>query len=235
MGMCGRLLAMLAVLAVGLPASAQTPAQPSPAAAPGPAYVVTFFESGPPSAAKTAAALRRLAAASLKEQGVVAYLVLRERGRPGRFAVLETWRDKAALDAHDNAAKALDDKLRALLISPPDRRACVGLDIAAPVSAAPNNSTILVLTHVDVVPTAKDEAIGLVKELAADSRKDTGVARFDVLQQGNRANHMFLVEAWRDRTAHDNHVMAEHTIAFRTKLLPKQGALYDERLYEAIR
>ena len=73
------------------------------------------------------------------------------------------------------------------------------------------------------------------RKLATASRKDTGAERFDALQQGNRANHMFLVEVWHDRTAHDAHVMADHTRAFRTKLSPLQGALYDERLYEVVR
>ena len=53
--------------------------------------------------------------------------------------------------------------------------------------------------------------------------------------RGNRANRMFLVEVWHDRTAYDAHVMADHTRALRAKLLPFQGALYDERLYNVVR
>lgn len=234
MTIAGRLLFILGVVLSVLPAHAQAPAQP---AAPGavPAYVVTFLETGAPLAAKAAAILRRLDAVSRKEAGNAGFIVLRERARPGRFAILETWRDAAALDAHETAAKAIADKLQPLLISPPDRRPCVGLDVAAPQAGGEGVGGIDVLTHVNVILPKKDEAIALVKQLAADSRKDTGAKRFDVLQQGNRANHMFLVEVWRDRTAHDAHVMADHTRAFRAKLLPMQGALYDERVYEPIR
>ncbi len=234
MTIAGRILLVLALAMTGMPALAQTP---TPAAGPAtaPAYVVTFLETGAPVASKAATVLRRLEAASLKESGNAGFVVLRERGRPGRFAILEAWRDKAALDAHDTAAKAAEAKLQPLLISPPDRRPCVGLDLAAAQAGGDGERMIYVLTHVDVIPPAKDEAIGLVKQLASDSRKDTGVRRFDVWQQGNRANHMFLVEAWRDRTALDGHVMADHTRAFRAKLLPLEGALYDERIYEAIR
>ena len=229
------LLLLLGLATLGSPVWAQAPMPapgPAPAAA-GPAYVVTFLETGAPSAAKAAAQLHKLAAASRGEDGNVAFVALRESGRPGRFALIEAWRDKAALGAHDTAAKAIDAKLQPLLVSPPDRRPCVALDVAAPAAGAA--ASLYVLTHVDVIPPAKDEAIGLVKQLAADSRKDSGVGRFDVLQQASRANHLFLVEAWRDRTARDSHVMADHSRAFRAKLLPLQGALYDERVYEAVR
>lgn len=226
-----RVLLGFLLMMAAVPARAQAPA-PATAA---PVYVVTFLETGAPSAAKAALALRRLAAASRKEASNAGFVALRETRRPGRFAILETWRDKAALDAHEAAAKATADKLSALLVAPPDRRPCVALDVAAPAAGAEPAGAVTVLTHVDVIPPAKDQAIGLVKQLAADSRKESGALRFDVLQQGNRPNHLFLVETWRDRTARDAHVMAEGSRAFRAKLLPLQGALYDERLYEPIR
>lgn len=229
------LVLLFGLATLGSPVRAQAP-MPAPGPAPastGPAYVVTFLETGAPAAAKAVAQLHKLAAASRGEDGNVGFVALRESGRPGRFALIEAWRDKAALSAHDAAAKAIDAKLQPLLVSPPDRRPCVGLDVAAPAAAAA--ASLYVLTHVDVIPPAKDEAIGLVKQLAADSRKDTGAGRFDVLQQASRANHLFLVEAWRDRTARDSHVMADHSRAYRAKLLPLQGALYDERVYEPVR
>ena len=41
--------------------------------------------------------------ASRKEDGNLRFDVLQEIARPNRFAILEAWRDKAALDAHANA------------------------------------------------------------------------------------------------------------------------------------
>jgi quinol monooxygenase YgiN len=96
-------------------------------------------------------------------------------------------------------------------------------------------SAVYVLTHVDVPPPAKDQCIELLKQLTDNSRKDAGVLRFDVLQQDSRPNHFTVVEAWRDRKSHDAHTMAEHTRDYRRKLTPMAGALFDERLYEAIR
>ena len=91
------------------------------------------------------------------------------------------------------------------------------------------------MTHVDVVPPKKDEAIVLLNDLASASRKDPGVLRFDVWQQASRPNHSYVIEIWRDDAARDMHVMADHTRAYRAKLLPLEGSLYDERVYEPVR
>jgi quinol monooxygenase YgiN len=94
---------------------------------------------------------------------------------------------------------------------------------------------VYVLTHVDVPPQQKEQAIELVKALAAAGRKDEGNLWFDVLQQNDRPNHFTLFEGWRDRKAFDASIMAAHTKEFRQKLNPLEGALYDERLYEVVR
>jgi quinol monooxygenase YgiN len=199
-----------------------------------PHYVVTIIETGAPDAAKASAILRDLAAAGRQEAGNAGLVALHERGHPGRFAIIETWRDKAALDRHEAAAKPAEEKLQALLVSPSDRRVCAAFDIADPQGDG-NASGVYVVTHVDVVPPKKDEAITLLKELAGASRKEAGVNRFDVWQQASRPNHSYVVEAWRDDAARDEHVMADHTRAYRAKLLPLEGSLYDERVYEPIR
>jgi quinol monooxygenase YgiN len=74
-----------------------------------------------------------------------------------------------------------------------------------------------------------------LKHLAEASRSESGNLRFDVLQQEGRANHLPLVEVWRDAGAQRAHAMAEPTRAFRAGLVPLQGALYDERLYTLVR
>ena len=58
---------------------------------------------------------------------------------------------------------------------------------------------------------------------------------FPTVQQDGRANHLPIVEAWRSAETQRAHTMAEYTRAFRAKLVPLQGALYDERLYALIR
>lgn len=228
---------MVALAMMAAPAQAQTPAQmPTQTAMAdnAPHYVVTIVETGAPDAAKATAILRDLAAASRGEAGNAGYAVLHERGHPGRFAIIETWRDNAALERHNTAAKTAEEKLQPLLVAPSDRRVCAGLDVAAPQGDS-NAAGVYVVTHVDVVPPKKDEAIVLLNDLASASRKDAGVSRFDVWQQASRPNHSYVVEAWRDDAARDAHVMAGHTRAYRTKLLPLEGSLYDERIYDPVR
>jgi quinol monooxygenase YgiN len=227
---------MLAGLAGAAQAQVQAPA-PSPAASSGPVYIVTYFEVGAAAAGKTIALLQQFAAATLKEDGNAGFLALEELGRPARFATVEVWRDKAALEAHGAAVAALRDKLQPVFASPFDIRSNAGLSVAGPaIGAEPRTlSPVYVLTHVDVFPAGKDQTIELLKQLAEATRKGGGNLRFDVLQQDGRANHLPIVEAWRDGEAQRLHAMAEHTRAFRAKLVPLQGALYDERLYALIR
>jgi quinol monooxygenase YgiN len=197
-------------------------------------YVVTYFEVGAPMAAQAAALARQFADANRKAEGNTAFQVFEELGRPGRFAMLEAWRDKAAVDAHGAALTAFHDKLQPMLVSPFDSRPSTPLSIAPPLGRL-GARTVYVVTHVDVVPANKDRAIELVKALAEASRKDSGNLWFDVLQQDSRPNHFTLVEAWHDRKAHDAAAMAAQTKDFRQQLTPLSGALYDERLYRAVR
>jgi len=55
-----------------------------------------------------------------------------------------------------------------------------------------------------------------------------------VLQQANRGNHFAVFEVWASRSALDGHAEAAHTRAFREKLSPMAGALYDERFYKLL-
>jgi quinol monooxygenase YgiN len=225
-------------MAAVTPAMAQAPAAaPSqPAAAPsGPAYVVTYFEVAPAASRKTSGDLRQFAAATRKENGNVEFLALREIARPGRFALVEAWQDKAALDAHGGAMKALGDKLQASFASPFDARQFWTLSVAAPAAGADMSGAVYVLTHVDVFPSGKDEVAAMLKQLAEDSRKDAGALRFDAVIQDAHPNHFHLIEAWAARAPREAHALAEHTRQFRAKLVPFEGALYDERLYEAVR
>ena len=227
-----RLCLVLGLMLSAVPADGQAPA---PAA--GPVYTMTFFETDVGQAGRGAALLRQYAAATRKADGLVGLLALQETARSNRFALVETWRDKPAAEAHAGAAGAFRNEMQPILAAPFDTRSNAGLDVAGgPLGAEPDSGrAIYVLTHVDVFPAGKDQTIDMLKQLAAESRKESGNLRFDVLQQDGRANHLPLVEAWRDAQAQSTHAMAEHTRTFRAKLVTLQGALYDERLYRSIR
>ena len=106
----GLAVAMMLAATSG-PAGAQAPA-PAPAAPPpsGPVYGITYFEVAPAAIVKTAALLRQFAAATKKQEGNAGFLALSEISRPGRFAVVEVWRDRAAAAAHA-ARSTLRDQL----------------------------------------------------------------------------------------------------------------------------
>jgi quinol monooxygenase YgiN len=223
------------------PASATPPAAVPAAAAPatsattaGPVYVVTYFEVTPAGTRKAAALLRQFADATRKADGNTELTVLHEIGRPGRFALVEAWKDKAALDAHASAMKALGDKLQAVFVGPFDARQFAPLAVGAAPAEAPAGA-IYVLTHVDVFPQGKDEVAAMIKQLAEDSRKDGGAQRFDAVVWDGHPNHFHLIEAWTDRKALEAHQAEDHTKTFRAKLVPFEGALYDERLYEVVK
>jgi len=225
------LLLLSGIMLAGLiqPARAQ-----QPPASPG-IYVVTYFEVDPATARKSEGLLRQFAAATRKEDGNGELTLLHEIGRPGRFAIVEAWRDKAALDAHGAAMKALGDKLQPVFASPFDARQFLPLAVAPAQASADIGRSVYVLTHADVFPAGKDEVAAMVKQLADDSRKDPGTQRFDAVVWDGHANHFHLIEAWSDRAARQAHALADHTRQFRAKLVPFEGALYDERLYEAIK
>jgi quinol monooxygenase YgiN len=203
-------------------------------AMPGPVYIVTYFDVAPTAAQQSAAITREHAEATRKEDGNAGFEAFEEIGRPSRFATLEIWRDKKAADAHDAGAAAFRNKLQPLMIGGFGARPHGGLSVAAPKGQLPADA-LYVLTHVDVFPTFKDQAIELVRTQAEAARKDDGNLRYDVVQWDGHPNHFTLIEVWRDRKAFDASVAAPHNKEFRGKLTPLEGALYDERLYQAVR
>src|SRR5207302_7293045 len=144
------------------------------------AYIVTYFDSAPTGAQQGAAIAREFADAGRKEDGNAGFEAFEEISRPSRFAILEVWRDKKASDAHDSGAAvaAFRDKLKPLMVGGFGVRPHGSLSVAAPKGQV-SAETIYVLTHVDVFPVHKDQAVELVKAQADAARKDDGNLRYD--------------------------------------------------------
>lgn len=198
-------------------------------------YKVSYIEVMPSSQGETAALLRQYRDVSRKEEGNMRLEALQQSGRQDHFVLLETWKDQKALDAHGMAAHTaqLHEKLQPLRVSPLDERFHTGLAIGSALTVHAAGATYVV-THADAVPSGKDEALVLLKQLAETSRHDDGNMRFEVLQQSSRQNHCTIVEIWKEQQALAAHVMAGHTRQFREKFQPLSGSLYDERLYTAL-
>lgn len=199
-------------------------------------YVVSYIETAPDAAVTASGVLRQYADAARKQPGNVRFDLLQRLARSNQFVTLASWKDRSAYDTHVAASDStmFRDKIKPYLISAVDDRQHSGLDVAGTATAAAPGSAIHVVTHVDVPPPSKDDCISLLKALAGESRKEPGVARFEVLQQATRPNHFAVVEIWKDEAAYNSHITAAHTKSFREKLTPMSGALYDERLYKAL-
>jgi quinol monooxygenase YgiN len=105
------------------------------------------------------------------------------------------------------------------------------LALASSAVLSAQDARIYVVTHVDVLPNYAADATKLLKEYAADSRKDQGSVRFELLGQLSRKNHFTIVSVWENQTAFDAHLETAHTREFRGKLQPMLGSPFDERLH----
>ena len=91
-----------------------------------------------------------------------------------------------------------------------------------------------IVTYVEVAPTEIAEAKSLIKQLSADSKKDAGNLRYEVLQRIGRKNHFLILEAWADQDTRNAHAKAAHTLAFRKALQPLLYSPFDERAHVAL-
>jgi quinol monooxygenase YgiN len=223
-------LVLAASAAVAAAVSAQAPAPPSPPE--GPRYVVTYVEVKPNAAVEGEKLVRQFRDAARKEAGNLRAEALRRIGQINHFVLLEAWKDQAAVDAHSKAPASVQfrEKIKAIQNAPVDDRVHFPLSVG-PLEVKATGAAVAVVTHVDVVPPQRENGTAFTRDLAEKSRKEAGNLRFEAVTQVNRQNHFTLIEVWRDRKTADVHSMAEHTRAFRDKLAPASGALYDERFY----
>ena len=216
---------------------AQTPAAAPPAvpADVSPLYVVTYVEARPVARDEAASLLKSYRDASRGTAGNLRSVVVRSVVRPGQFVVVAAWKDKAAWDAHMAASgtKEFREKLSALRNAPADDRFHNSLSVG-PMDVPQNSGAVYAVTHVDVIPPQRENAVAALKILGDASRGADGNLRYEVVQQTNRPNHFTVFEMWRSRQVFDANGMSAHQREFRDKLAGMTGALYDERLYEIL-
>jgi quinol monooxygenase YgiN len=197
----------------------------------GAAFAVSYIETRAAATDAGRAALEAYRDATRQQTGCVAVELFAQTGRPGHFAVLETWRNQAAFDARDASAKRqLMDALKPIRISDYDERPYKPLTLATDKAIGGARAQgVFVISHVDVAPNT--EAPALLQKLADASRQEAGNLRFDVIQHLQRANHFTVVEHWQSQAALDTHVAAVHTREYRDALAPLTGSPLDERAY----
>jgi quinol monooxygenase YgiN len=224
-------LGSTSLLLAGGSASAQAPATPAPTTPPSrsPQYVVSYFEVAPASVAAVSRLVRAYCAA-VREDKTASIGAFQGAFLPYHFAIVGHWSDTAAFAAHDEgaAANAFRGALAAHLIAPYDERRHYALEVG---KTAPARSGLITITHVDLIQAQLQAGVESVKAVATQSRDVPGCLRFDVLTQNNRANHMTLIQAWRDARAHRRYIVSALSKNFRNSLLERSGSLFDERYY----
>jgi quinol monooxygenase YgiN len=131
------------------------------------------------------------------------------------------------------ATKEFRDKLNALRNAPADDRFHNALSVG-PMDVPQASGAVYGVTHVDVIPPQRENAVGALKVLGEANRSASGSVRYEIVQQTNRPNHFTVFEVWRSREAFDANGMSAHQREFRDKLAQMTGALYDERVYEIL-
>ena len=118
------------------------------------------------------------------------------------------------------------------------------LDAAAQAPAAPppasapaipsDVSPLFVVTYVEAMPTARDEAAALLKSYRDASRAAAGNVRSVVVQRPRRPGQFVIVAAWKDKAAWDSHSAATATKEFRDKLHGLRSVPADDRFHNAL-
>jgi quinol monooxygenase YgiN len=80
-------------------------------------YAVTHVDFIPPKKDDGTAALKQLSEPSRKDDGNLRYEVLVQASRPNHLTVVEVWRNRAALDAHDAAGHTVRFRMDTLPMS----------------------------------------------------------------------------------------------------------------------
>jgi quinol monooxygenase YgiN len=90
---------------------------------------------------------------------------------------------------------------------------------------------VYAVTYIDVTPATRAADAALLRQLAAASRKEPGVVRYEVFQRGTPANQFAIIEIWKDQQSYDAHAAAAHVKTFRQQIEPHLVAPIDERPY----
>jgi quinol monooxygenase YgiN len=101
--------------------------------------------------------------------------------------------------------------------------------------AAWAQSAVYVITHIDLMPAGTENGVAALKSFAAETLREPGCTRFEILQQDGRPNHLTLVGIWKDQKAFDLHDSSAYTKTFREKMQPLIGSPWDERLHQLIK
>jgi quinol monooxygenase YgiN len=218
---------MTGVLGLGRPILAQDTGQPF--------YLITYIEIAPDSSPAARPLILAHGIDVSKAPGAVQIDTLQRIDYPNHFALVEQWQSEAARQAYASTESVT--KFRAAL--GPLQSAAYDERLHAPLAVGPakpaSADPVMIVTHVDVIPTAVEAGAGKVKSLVEQGRGAAGNRRFDALVQASRKNHMTIVESWDTIADKNAWISTPAARSFREELQPMSGSLYDERAYRLLR
>ena len=218
---------MAGFLFLGQTAFAQDAAQP--------VYIVAYTEVAPSAASEAGKLILAYANEARKAAGAVQIEALQRISDSSHFALIEQWQSLNAKQAF--AATEPATRFRAALAplqsAAYDERIHSGLSVGP--STPASGDPVVILTHVDVIPTQVEPGTARVKGFVEEGRTARGNRRFDDLVQISRKNHFTVVESWDSPADKQAWISTKTAAAFRQELQPMSGALYDERAFKLLR
>jgi quinol monooxygenase YgiN len=200
-----------------------------------PVYAVVYIEVMPGKEQEARRLILDHVADARRASGVLAIDALAREGYREQFALIEQWQSQKSRDdyAATPAAQQFRTALAKIESAGTDERVQGALFVESDKPATP--SPIMVMTHIDIIPTALEQGRTKIKQLVDANRHQNANERFDVLVQTNRQNHMTLIEGWKRPADKKAESAAPSTVSFRHDLLPLSGSPYDERTYRPLR
>jgi quinol monooxygenase YgiN len=110
---------------------------------------------------------------------------------------------------------------------------CAMPDTSHTAQSTSSDTTVVVVTHLDIARTGLDRALGLFNHYAENAKHEPGNLQLDIYRQTN-GNHFTLMEKWDNRADYEAHVNRATTREFHSQLDPLLGSPHDERVYREI-
>ena len=169
---------------------------------------------------------KQLVAASLNDEGVIAYDIMESTSRPGKLLIFETWKDQASLDKHAASSHFTTlvpqiQQLGQLDIKQINQPKEVTLD-----PAKPFRLNILKTTE------QRDAYIEAVQWGIAESNKEEGCVLYDYYKSLTKDDTLLLLEIWKNQEASTLHRDTPHFIETQAKIKDMTASQAVDRMAE---
>jgi quinol monooxygenase YgiN len=92
---------------------------------------------------------------------------------------------------------------------------------------------IYTMTYVEVVPSAKTNALAMLKDYRDASRKEPGAMSADIFQEDGQSHRFVVSEIWQNRAAVETHTKAAANTTLLQKMKPIETGPLDMRIHQA--